>query len=125
LPKLAEILKANLAYEFVAVGLVWVAVAVALGLAIVLWPALTCIAAGAMLRLIPADRLTWSWATSSAVLGFLVCGYQVYASIGFLSGAFSAVAVETLAAFLVFAAVHATLFFFGYRPAAQAAASAA
>jgi hypothetical protein len=122
LPKVTEVLKSNLAYEFVAVGVVWAVVAVLVGKAVVLWPALTCIAAGALLKVQPGGRVTWAWAMASAVLGMLVAGYQAYVAAPFLGGAFSMVAGETFAAFLVFALVHVMLLFTGYTPVSKPAA---
>jgi len=119
LPKVTDILRSNLAYEFIAVGVVWMAIAVALNLAIVLWPALTCIVAGILLKFQPSGRLTWSWANSSAVLGFLVCGYQAYVAMEHVSGVFSMVAAETLAAFAIFALLHLMLLYAGYSPVSK------
>jgi hypothetical protein len=114
LPKVSDFLRLNLAYEFMAVGAVWAAVAVWFGLVLVLWPALTCLVGGALLKFWPSGRLTWSWVTSAAVLGFLVSGYQAYLAIQFVGGTFSAVASETLAAFAIFALVHLVLLWSGY-----------
>lgn len=119
LPRVSDILRSNLAYEFMVVGVVWTAIAIGLGLAIVLWPALTCFVAGLLLKLQPAGRLTWPWATSSAALGLLVSGYQAYVAVLFVGGTFSSVAGETLAAFLIFALVHLVLLYTGYSPAAK------
>ena len=124
LPKVFDILRSNLAYEFMAVGVVWAAIAVLLGLTIVLWPALTCVVAGLLLRFQPLGRLTWSWANSAAVLGFFVCGYQVYLAFGYVGGVFSMVAIETLAAFAVFAILHLVLLYTGYFPAGKEASQA-
>ncbi len=99
----------------------WAAIAVGLSLTIVLWPALTCLVAGLLLRLQPSARLTWPWATSSAALGLLVAGYQAYVAVLFVSGTFSLVAGETLAAFTVFALVHLVLLYTGYSPAGKPA----
>jgi len=114
LPKVSDLLRSYLAYQFMAVGVVWAVVAVWLGLALVLWPALTCLVGGALLKLWPSGRLTWPWVTSAAVLGFLVSGYQAYLAIPFVGGTFSAVASETLAAFAIFALVHLVLLWSGY-----------
>jgi hypothetical protein len=114
LPKVSDLLRSYLAYQFMAVGVVWAVVAVWLGLALVLWPALTCLVGGALQKLWPSGRLTWPWVTSAAVLGFLVSGYQAYLAIPFVGGTFSAVASETLAAFAIFALVHLVLLWSGY-----------
>ena len=116
MPKFSDILKSNLAYEFIAVGIVWTVVAVGLGLALVLWPALTCYVAGLLVKFLPLERITWPWAISSAALGLLVSAYQVYVAIPFISSAFSLVGTETLVGFVVFAFVHLVLLYFGYSP---------
>jgi len=110
-----------LAYEFIAVGVVWGAIAVVLGIALVLWPALTCIVAGILLKFWPSGRIAWSWGTSSAVLGLLVAGYQAYAAIPFVTGTFSLVATESLVAFAIFAAAHVMLLYSGYSPGSKQA----
>ena len=70
----------------------------------------------------PARRLTWAWAVSTAVLGFLLAAYQVYAWVPFLGGAFSSAAAEATAAFVVLAVLHLLLFYVGLKPAAEAPA---
>lgn len=119
MPKVSDILKSNLAYGFMVVGVVWAVLAVGLGVVLILWPALTCLAAGLLLKLLPSGRITWAWAISSAVLGLLVSAYQVYAAIPFVRGTFSFVAAETLAGFVVLALVHLVLLYSGYSPAAK------
>ena len=121
MPKVTEILRTYLAYEFIAVGIVWVVIAVALGLATLLWPALTCVVAGLLLRFEPSLRLTWPWANSSAILGLLVCSYQAYVATSYLGGVFSTIAIETLVAFSVFALVHLTMLYMEYSPAGRKA----
>jgi len=107
-------LKSYLPYEFTAAGIVWAVVTFYLGLAIILWPTITCIGAGVLLKSFPSGRLTWSWTISSAVLGLLLCSYQAYAAIPFAVGAFSDVALETLGAFIIFAIVHIMLLYGSY-----------
>lgn len=121
MPKVSDILRSNLAYEFIAVGVVWAVIAAGLSLALVLWPALTCLAAGLLLKFLPSERITWSWAVSSAVLGLLVSAYQAYVAVPFVSGTFSMVAAETLAGFALFALVHLTLLYSGYSPVSNPA----
>jgi hypothetical protein len=121
LPRIYGILKSNPAYGFFVVGVVWAIVAVWLGLVLVLWPALTCLAAALLLKLLPSERITWAWATSSAVLGLLVSAYQAYVAIPFINGTFSFVATETLAGFVLFALVHLVLLYSGYSPAGEPA----
>lgn len=115
---MSEALRNYLAYEFVVVGILWVVAAVSVGRAVVLWPAVTCLAAGVLLKVWPSGRLSWAWATASALLGLMVSGYQVYVALPLIGGVFSTVAVESLAAFAVFAVAHVVLFFTGYSPAA-------
>ncbi|MGD0477402.1 MAG: hypothetical protein ABSB29_04440 [Nitrososphaerales archaeon] len=121
MPKFSDILKSNLAYEFMFVGVVWAVVAAGLGLVLVLWPALTCLAAGLLLKFLPSGRITWAWATSSAVLGLMVSAYQAYVAIPLISSTFSFVATETLAGFALFALVHLVLLYSGYSPAGKPA----
>jgi hypothetical protein len=64
-----------------------------------------------MLREWPSGRLTWSWAVATAVMGFLLSAYQVYAWLSFLGGAFSTLAVASVIGFAVFAVVHVLLFY--------------
>ena len=116
MPKVFALLKSSLPYEFIAVGVVWGIIAALVGVTVVLWPAVTCVLAGVLLKLQPSGRVTVPWATSSAVLGLLVSGYQAYVAIPMASGVFSTVAVETLVGFLVFAVVHLFLLYGGYRP---------
>jgi hypothetical protein len=119
LPKVSDILKTNLAYEFMVVGALWAVVAVEFGLVLVVWPALTCIAAGLLLKFLPSGRITWAWGTSSAVLGFLVSAYQACVAVLFISGTFSFVATETLVGFAFFALAHLVLLYSGYSPAGK------
>ena len=121
LPSISNILKSNLPFEFIAVGVVWAVIAGGLGLAVVLWPALTCLVAGLLLKLRPSGRLTWPWAISSATLGLLVSGYQAYAAVLIVGGTFSLVAAETLVAFTVFALIHLILLYTGYSPGGKLA----
>lgn len=121
MPKVSVILKSNLAYEFIVVGIIWTVIAIGLGLALVLWPALTCLLAGLLLKFLPSTRITWPWATSSAVLGFLVSAYQVFVAVPFVGGTFSLVGVETLAGFALFALVHLVLLYSAYSPAGEPA----
>ncbi|MDG7007127.1 MAG: hypothetical protein JRN06_02650 [Nitrososphaerota archaeon] len=114
-------LRGNSAYMFIAAGALWLAVAVAAGSALILWPVVACVLGGVFLRMWPARRLTWAWATSAAVLGFLLAAYQVYAWLPFLGGSFSGVAAVATAVFAVFAVLHLFLFYLGARPVKPAA----
>jgi hypothetical protein len=106
-------LRSGAPYFFVAVGLVWAAVGALTGSLLVAWPAVACLAGGVMLKLLPGRRLTWSWASATASMGFIVSAYQVYAWAPLVGGAFSTLAATTLAGFLAFALVHVLLFYAG------------
>lgn len=113
MPDLLGALRANSAYAFVAVGAVWLGVAVIAGSLLILWPVVACILSGLMLKLRPGRRLTWAWVLSSATLGFLVAAYQVYSWAPFLGGAFSTLAGGASAGFAALAAVHLFLLYAG------------
>jgi hypothetical protein len=119
LPKVSDILESNLAYEFVAVGITWTVIAAVLGLVLVLWPAITCLVAGLLLKFLPSTRITLPWATSSAVLGLLVSAYQAFVAAPFVGGTFSSVGVETLAGFALFAFVHLVLLYLAHSPKSE------
>ena len=113
MPKALDTLGANSAYAFLAVGVVWLGLAAVAGSYLILWPAVACIASGALLKLRPGRRFTWAWAVSSAALGFLLSAYRVYAWAPFLGGAFSNLAGASLAGFAVLAVVHVFLLYAG------------
>lgn len=113
-------IRANSAYAFVAVGVVWLAVALLAGSALVLWPVLACVFGGLQLRTWPTRKLTWAWAVSTAVFGFLLAVYQVYAWFPYLGGSFSTVASEASAVFVVLALMHLLLIYVGAKPAKAA-----
>ena len=123
MPSLFGALRANASYAFFGVGVVWLAVAALAGSALTLWPVVAFLVSGYLLRARPAGRFTWAWVISSAVLGFLLSAYQVYAWFPFLGGAFSTLALATLGGFGVFAVVHLLLFYIGLRPSSSAPAS--
>ena len=124
MPNVTEFLKSYVAYEFIAVGILWVVAAIGVGSSFVLWPAITCMASGVLLKFWPSGRFSWAWATASALLGLMVSGYQVYVAVPLISGVFSTVAVETLVAFAVFAVAHVVLFYGGYYPVAKSSGQA-
>ncbi len=111
MPRILDLLIANAAYAFVAAGVIWIAVAVLTGSAFVLWPVVACFAGGALLKMRPSRRLTWAWVVATAVMGLLLSAYQVYAWLGFLGGAFSALAGAATVGFAVLAVVHVFLFY--------------
>ena len=111
MPKVLERIRDFSAYAFVAVGLVWLAIAFLAGSALLLWPVVACIVGGVLLRLRSGGRLTFAWASSAAVLGLVLSGYQVYQWMPFLGGAFNNLAAESLGGFVVLAAVHFILLY--------------
>jgi len=113
MPRILDSIAANAAYAFVAVGVIWLVVAFLTGSALVLWPVVACVAGGAQLKLWPSRRLTWAWVVSSAVMGFLLSVYQVYAWLSFLGGAFSSLAAASSIGFALLAVAHLFLFYAG------------
>ncbi len=122
MPGILGTLRANAAYVFMAVGVAWLAVAVLAGSALILWPVLAFLVSGFMLRMMPGKRFTWAWVVSSAVLGFILSAYQVYAWSPFIGGNFTTLAAASLVGFALFAAVHLLLFYVGLKPTASASA---
>ena len=110
-------IRGNSAYVFIVVGVLWLAVAVAAGSALILWPVVACVLGGVFLRMWPAKRLTWAWTVSTAAYGFLLAAYQVYAWLPFLGGAFAGVASVASVVFVIFAVLHIFLFYIGGSPA--------
>ena len=110
MPKILDTLAAYSAYFYIAVGVIWLAIAVLSGSSLILWPVVACIAGGLMLRQWPSGRLTWAWCAATAVMGFLLSAYQVYAWLAFLGGAFSTLAAASTIGFALFAILHIFLF---------------
>ena len=117
------LVRKNAAYSFFVVAVIWLAVAVLGDSPLTLWPVGACIVSGLALRMWPGERFTWAWVVSTAVLGFLLSAYQVYAWTPFLGGTFSTLAAASFIGFAVFAVVHAFLFFVGLNPALPKAAA--
>jgi hypothetical protein len=113
MPRILDTLVANSAYFFIVVGVIWLAIAVVAASPLIAWPVVACIAGGIMLRQWPAGRLTWAWCVATAVMGFLLSAYQVYAWLSFLGGAFSSLAAISMVGFALLAAVHVLLFYAG------------
>jgi len=113
LPNVLGVIRTNSAYAFLLIGVVWLGIAVIAASPLILWPVVACLLGGVMLRMWPANRLTWAWAVSAAVLGFLLSAYQVYAWVPFLGGHFSALAEGALAGFAVLAVAHVFLMYAG------------
>lgn len=114
--RISGTLKSNILYAFIVVGVVWGIVAFNTGSLFVLWPVVTCFLSALLLRLRPGERLTWAWVTATAVLGFLLSGYQAYVAAFLVGGALSSVASLSLAGFLAFALVHLVLLYAGASP---------
>ena len=108
--------RSNSAYAFIAVGVVWLAVAVIGSSALILWPVLACLLGGVQLWMWPTRKLTWAWAVSTAIFGFLLAAYQIYAWFPFLGGSFSSVAATASGAFAVIALLHLILLYAGIAP---------
>ena len=111
MPKFLDTLVANAAYLFIAVGVIWLAVAILADSPLVLWPVVACIAGGIMLRQWPSGRLTWAWCVATAVMGLLLSAYQVYAWLSFLGGAFSSVAGASTVGFILLAILNVLLLY--------------
>jgi len=123
MPKILGLLVANGSYFFIAVGVIWLAIAFLAGSSLILWPVVACIAGGIMLREWPSGRFTWAWCVATAVMGLLLAAYQVYAWLSFLGGAFSTLATLSTAGFAVLAVIHVLLFYVATsKPASKAAA---
>lgn len=113
MPAILDTLRANVAYAFVAVGVVWLVVAVLTASPLLAWPLIACLVAGGLLKLRPGERFTWAWAVSSATMGFLVAGYEAYFWGPLVGGAFSSLASLSIGGFAVLALVHAFLAYAG------------
>jgi len=123
MPKILDMLITNGSYFFIAVGVIWLAIAFLAGSLLILWPVVACIAGGIMLREWPSGRFTWAWCVATAVMGLLLAAYQVYAWLSFLGGAFSTLATLSTAGFAVLAVIHVLLFYVATsKPASKAAA---
>ena len=110
-------LRANAAYAFLAVGVIWLGVALLAGSLLLLWPVVACLVGGVLLRARPGKRLTWAWVIATAVFGFLLSAYRAFTWAPFFGGAFTSVAAGGAAAFAVLAFLHLCLFYAGLKPA--------
>jgi hypothetical protein len=117
------LLRKNATYAFFVVALAWLAVAVLGNSPLTLWPFVACVVSGIALRMWPSQRFTWAWVVSTAVLGFLLSVYQVYAWAPFLGGTFSVLAATSFVGFGIFAIAHVFLFFAGLKPSLPKAAA--
>ena len=113
-----EMMRKNVPYVFALLGVIWLAIAAYAGDWTVLWPVVLCFVAAALLRMRPGERLTWAWATSTALMGLIIAAYQTYYWIPLLGGSLSSLAGLTAGGFAVFAVVHlVVLYLGGTRPA--------
>jgi hypothetical protein len=107
------LLRSRAAYFFFVVGAAWAGVGVYTGSTLVAWPAVACLAGGALLKLFPGRRLTWAWGVATASMGGIISLYQVYAWEPLLGGAFSGLAAASMAGFALFTVVHLLLLYAG------------
>jgi hypothetical protein len=115
MPDILGAMRTFVPYEFVAVGLVWLVLTFVSSAPVVLWPAVTCVVGGVLLKARPGDRLTWAWSTASALLGLLVSAYQVYYWAPLVGGTFAGLAAISVGGFTVFALAHVLLLLAGGR----------
>jgi hypothetical protein len=113
MPKVLDRIRDFSAYAFIAVGLVWLAIAFFAGSVLTLWPVVACVVGGVLLRLRPGGRLTWAWAGSAAILGLILSGYQVYEWAPFIGGTYGTLAATSLGGFAVLALAHLVLLYAG------------
>jgi hypothetical protein len=106
--------KKNLGYVFVVFGIIWVAIAFLAGSLLVLWPAVALAAAGVLIKLRPKWRLSIAWGPAAAILGLLLCGYQVYEAAMLVSGTFVTVASASVVLFFILGLGHLYLAFASY-----------
>jgi hypothetical protein len=119
MPRVLDTLRSNVAYAFIVVGAIWLGVAFNARSYLALWPVATSLLSGLLLRMRPNDRLTWAWASSSAVLGLLLSAYQAYVAIPLVGGALTSVASISLGGFSAFALVHLLILYAGNSAPAQ------
>lgn len=110
MPSAFALLKGRLSYAFIAMGVVWLGFVYVASSLLVLWPAVTCLAGGALLLWRPKEKFTQAWIRASAFLGVILGTYQVLVAAPLLTGDFAVVAGVSLVAFLVVAAFNVALF---------------
>ena len=106
-------LRRNAAYAYVAVGLVWLAIAYYEQSELLLWPVVVMVVGGALLKVRPGERITWAWAVSAAVLGLVLALYQAYVAAPLIVGQTSMIAVVSLSVFALFGLAHVLLAYAG------------
>ena len=104
-----DFVRKNLAYLFIVFGVVWVVAAFLAGSTLALWPAVALVVAGLLKKVRPNTRLSIAWGPAAAILGLVLCAYQVYAAIPLLTGDFATIAVASLVIFLVLGLGHVYL----------------
>jgi hypothetical protein len=104
-----EVLRNRQPYGFFIMGLIWLAMAVYVSSAFLLWPVVALLAGGLLLRYRPAERVTWAWTTASLGLGIMLVLYQMASDIALLGGAFSTIAAESLVVFVILGALHVVM----------------
>ncbi len=111
---ISAVLKSNLAYVFIVVGLVWLGLVVLTDSALVLWPVGACLISGALLKLRSGSNLTTAWTSASALMGLALSAYQVYIAVPLVIGNFAAIAGASVVAFVVFGIFQLYLFAVSY-----------
>jgi hypothetical protein len=106
-----ETLKKNLPFLFVLAGVIWLAVLYDTGSVLIVWPIVASFVSAGLLLLLPKRNITYAWVSATALLGFMLAGYQTYSAVTYLSGVFTAIASESIAAFFLFALLHAFLLY--------------
>jgi Ca2+/Na+ antiporter len=104
-------IRANLAYLFLAAGVIWSGLIYLTSSLLILWPAVACVVGGLLLKLVADNKMSNIWAISAAVLGFVLAAYQAFAAVPLLFGAFSIVAIASLVLFFLFAVLHLFLLY--------------
>lgn len=106
-------LRKNAAYAYIAVGLVWLAIAYYEQSALLLWPVVAMVVGGVLLKVRPGKRLTWAWVVSAAVLGLVLALYQAYVAAPLVVGQTSMIAEVSLSVFALFGLAHVLLAYAG------------
>ena len=108
---ITEAVKKYLAYIFIVLGIVWVAIILTGGALLLLWPALTSIVSGALLLLRPERKFSRALAKASALYGVLLAGYQAYVAAPLLGSLFSTFATYSVASFAAIALLYLALLY--------------
>ncbi len=114
-----KMLKTNFPYAYIAVGVIWLVVAIATSSFLLLWPVVACVVGGALLKLRPSQRLTWAWATAAIIMGLALASYQAYKAATLVTGSFATIAGASLVVFVIFALAHLVLLYVGNASSAE------